>query len=156
MSNSIGAQILSALKTRLETIQTSAGYDVSIKQVRVNESFPTLSAPAMDLPAIEIHDDFEEYQHQASSSYIALTNVLLYLVAEKSSSDASMQDFMSSVRKALFGASANASGNTGVTLGGTVIDLELVGAASDMNMIESNRVYIMRIRLRSHRRTYSD
>lgn len=153
---SIGAEILSALKTRLEGIRTSNSYGLTVKSVKVNTSSPTLNISAMECPLIEIVDEGEEYEHNASSSYWANINILLYLVAEKSWTDSQMQDFMSNIRKALFGGSASATGNTGVTLGGKVSGIWLVGAAADLNMIDTNRVYIMRIRLRSHRTTYSD
>lgn len=153
---SIGADILTALKARLDTIKVANGYDLTIKSVSVNSSAPTLSVAALSLPLVEIVDEGDDYEHQASSSYWANTNILLYLVAQKSWTDAQMQDFMSNIRRAIYGGSASASGNTGVTLGSKVSGIWLVGAASDLNMVESNRVYIMRIRLRSHRTTYSD
>lgn len=153
---SIGGEILTALQSRLQTITTGAGYGNTIKGVRLNTSEPTLNASVIDLPLIEIITEGETYEHNASSSYWATTTVILYLVAEKAYTDVQMENLMTDIRKALFGGSANASGNTGVTLGGKVSSMHLVDAVSDLNMIESNRVYMIRIRLRSHRTTYSD
>lgn len=152
----IAADILEALKARLETIKTAAGYVTNVRKVSLDSSEPTLSKAAMDLPIIEIWDEIEEYEHGASSSYWANQTVILYLVAEKSWTDRKMQQFQTDVRKCLFGGSANANGNTGVTLGGKVSKIELVDSRSDLNMIDSCRVYMMRIKLRSHRTTFSD
>ncbi|WP_460986766.1 hypothetical protein, partial [Staphylococcus aureus] len=77
------------------------------------------------------------------SSYWANTLVILYLVAEKTWTDVQLEDLLADVRKCLFGGSSSASGNTGVTLGGKVSSIHLVDAVSDLNMIESNRVYLM-------------
>lgn len=153
---SIGGDILTALKARLETIAATAGYTNTLRLVRLNTSEATLNAPSLDLPLIEIIQESEQYEHNASSSYWANTLVILYLVTEKSWTDVQLEDLLSDVRKCLFGGSSSASGNTGVTLGGKVSSIHLVDTVSDLNMIESNRVYLMRIRLRSHRTTYSD
>lgn len=148
--------ILTALKTRLETITATNGYGTTVRSVSLDNSQPTLQVAEVDLPLIEIMNEEERYEHGASSSYWANTTVVLYLVAPKPWTDVQMEQFLTDIRKALYGGSANATGNTGVTLGGTVQGIELLGAVSDLNMIDSNRVYMLRIRLRSHRTTYSD
>lgn len=152
--SSTGGNVLSALKARLLTIQETAGYSVSIKSVILDASVPTLNLPAMDLPAIEIMNLAESYDHSASAHYVASMDVILSMIAEKAWTDSQMEDFKRDVIRALYGGASDASGNTGVTLGGTVAGIELVDAQGDLNMIESNRVYLLRVRLRSHRTTY--
>lgn len=152
----IGGDILLALKARLQTIRTANGYGTDVKEVRLDFATPTLNTAETDLPLIEIHDEAEEYEHGASSGYWANTMTVLYMVAPKAWTDVMMQQFLTDVRKALYGGSSNATGNTGITLGGKVSKIELLAAIGDLNMIESNRIYMLRIMLRSHRTTFSD
>ena len=155
--SSIGAEILTALKARLETITTAAGYGSTVKKVYLDRIGPASAESAIDLPCIQIMQDHEDYQHNgASSTYQADQFIVLFLVAEKQWSDAQMEDFMRDVRKCLYGGAADASGNTGITLGGKVSGIWLVGAVADLNMIDSNRVYQLTVKLRSTRTTYRD
>lgn len=152
---SIGAQILTALQARLQTIKTTAGYANTLKSVRLNTSEPTLSTSEMDLPLLEIIEDGETYDHDMGTSYWAEQVIILYLVAPKAWTDSQMQDLLTDVRKCLFGGTADASGNTGMTLGGLLSGgMRLIDATADLNMISSNRVYMMRVRLRSQRTTF--
>ncbi len=153
---SIGGTILTALQARLETITTAAGYTNNVKSVHLNYSEPTLNTSAVDLPLIEIINDSETYEHNAGSSYWADTVVSLYIVAEKSFTDIQMEDLLSDIRKALYGGTSDATGNSGMRLGGAVDSLHLLDTHTDLNMIETNRAWLMRIKLRTHRTTYRD
>lgn len=153
---SVGADILAALVTRLQTVTETAGYSTTIKTVLLNNSQPTLIAGEADLPLVEVKDDTEVYEHEAASSYWANTIVLLYLVAPGSWSDARMQDWMSDIRRAIFGRGPTASGDTGLPLHPRVSTVRLLDACSDLNLVSSNRAYIMRLHLRSLRITYRD
>ena len=154
--SSIGAQILLALQAQLKTIKVAAGYLNDLKDVVMDQRPPSLNTSVVDLPQIQIMQESEKYQHNLGSSYWSFTDILLYLVAEKAWTDAMMEDLKKDVRTCLFGGSASASGNTGITLGGLLQKIELVDSVADLNMIESNRIYLLRIRLHSHRTTYRD
>lgn len=153
---SVGADILAALQTRLSGISTGAGYATDVKSVIINNSQMGMATGETDLPLIEIKDDVEVYEHEASSSYWANTFMLLFLVGPAGWPDSSFQNLMADVRKALFGAGPSATGNTGLPLTPRCNSIELVDAASDLNLVNSNRMYLMRIRVRSHRITYRD
>lgn len=153
---SIGADILAALAARIATVTTAGGYAKTVKRVLVNNSQPTLTLSEADLPLVEVKDDAEVYEHEASSTYWANTLVCLFLVGPSSWSDGDFQDLMADIRRAIFGGGAAASGNTGLPLHARASLVELVDAASDLNMLSSNRTYLMRLRIRSLRTTYRD
>lgn len=153
---SIGADILTALKERLDTVKIANGYDLDIATVRLDKSEPTLNTPSNELPLVEIINESEKYIHGASSLYECVTSVILYMVAEKAWTDSQMEDFKSNIRRALFGGAPHAGANNGVTLNGKVTRIALVDSKSDLNMIDANRIYLMTITLHSHRRTYED
>lgn len=154
-SNRVG-DALEALRTRLLTIKETAGYGISVKTVRVNEAQPTLNVAEKELPLIEIVDEAETYDHSGSSTYIAKMGVVLYAVAPKGWTDFQMQRFLADMRRAIYGGTADASGNTGITLGGKVEKILLLNSAGDLNMLDSCRVYMLRIQLHQQRTTYRD
>lgn len=156
MTTVLAEDILTALQTRLRTIKTAAGYLNDVKQVVMDSSMINLQVAERDLPLIEIINGPETYQHQVGSSYWATTEVILQITAPKAYTDGKMERILRDVRRCLFGGTSNGSGNTGMTLGGLVQNLELVDCQPDLNLIQSNRIYMLRIRLKSHRTTYKD
>lgn len=156
MNTNKGGDILEALEQRLKLIKQSAGYDNTIKHVRLNDSEPTLNTAEQDLPLIEIFDEGDDYEHGSGSSLWAFVTITLYIVAPKAYTDKQMQSILADVRRNLFGGTSDATGNLGITLGGKIAGMELINSKSDMNMIASNRVYLLRFRMRDHRTTYRD
>ncbi len=154
--SSLGGQIFTAIRTRLETIQTSNGYLNDVKKVVTGRARMTLDMPEPDLPYIEVLKDSDNYDHNAGSSYWEDRVLVIFMVAPREWEDVQMEDLMQDVRQCLFGGSANATGNTGMTLSGLVQSMHLIDSHSDLGLIESNRIFSMRIRLRSHRTTYRD
>jgi len=150
------AEIFTALRARLETIQTSAGYTNDVKAVVTGRSRMTLNMPEAELPFVEVLKDSETFDHGASASYWSELLLVIFMVAPREWEDTQMEDLLEDVRKCLFGGSASANGNTGITLGGLIAGMHLVDSHSDLGLIESNRIFSMRIRLRSHRVTYRD
>ncbi len=150
---SVGADLLLAIKARIESIRTTAGYNHTVKTVLLNNSQPTMRTSEADLPLVEIKDDAERYEHAASANYFANTVVCFFLVGPREWTDGQFQDLMSDVRRCIYGNGAAASGNTGLPISG-VQSVELVDAASDLNMVGSNRTYMMRMLFRSSRITY--
>lgn len=153
--SSRGRLILEALAAQLATISTSIGYSTTVRRIISSFGEMTLNTPEVDLPLIEIVNEEENYEHEASASYWANMTVILFLVAPKIWTDGQMEDFKSDIIKCLFGGSANASGNTGITLGGVVQSIHLINSRGDLNLIESNRTYVLRIRMTSQRRSYT-
>lgn len=155
MSASPARQAFEALATQLATITVSAGYRQTVRTILTDFSKLNLNVAESDLPLIEIVDDMTTYQHMASASFWAEMNVILFVVAPKAWTDGQMEDLISDIMKCLFGGSSNASGNTGITLGGVVQSIHLVDSRGDLNLIESNRTYIFKIMMKQLRKTYT-
>lgn len=154
--SSRGRLAIEALRDQLLTISETAGYSVTVRRVIYSLAEMTMNTPEADLPLIEIISEEEVAEHlQASSSYLSQMTIILLLVAPKDWTDGRMEDFKSDIMKCLFGGSANASGNTGVTLGGAVQSIHYLNCRSDLNLVDANRTYFFRIRLDSLKRTYT-
>jgi hypothetical protein len=154
--SSRGRLIIEALKDQLATISTTIGYSVTVRRIIYSIAEMTLNTPETDLPLIEIVSEEDSYNHEgASASYWSELTVILFLVAPKEWTDGMMEDFKSDIIKCLFGGSANATGNSGITLGGVVQSINLLNCRGDLNLVEANRTYVMRLRLTSLRKTYT-
>lgn len=151
---SIGRLAIEALATRLRTLTLANGYDHDMKRVITDSSEMGINLPETDLPTVEIVNDITPYEHMASSSYWAEQHVILFIVAPKSWTDGQMEDLLADIKKCLYGGSASASGNTGITLDGAVQSIHLVQSAGDLNLIEANRTYVLKIILKTLRITY--
>lgn len=156
MSDSKGSLILTALKTRLESITLAHGYRVDIKEVKLNTIDINMNYPSSDLPKIAILNDKARNEQAVSAQYVNNMNVWLQLVAEPEWTDLQMEDFKSDIRQALFGDSPSASGNTGITLGGKITRIDMGEEINDLHMLKVNRVSAMQFTLVSHRISYRD
>ena len=148
--------ILDALKTRLLTIKKAAGYACDLQDVSIGSSGPGLDKAQDACPYIDVIQDVESYKHGASGHYECKSDMLLFTVMPKNWDDGDVAALKRDIRKALFGGTSDATGNTGSTLGGTVTRIELVNCKSDLNMVQANRVIVVEISVYDHRVTYRD
>jgi hypothetical protein len=153
-----GARIIYALKARLESIKTANGYPMSVREVSVNVGEITFDLPSNRLPLIEVIQAPERYEHEACGAVEIVTSVILRLVDERPKTDPDMEFFKSSVIRAIYGNSYNATGNTGIGLedgqGRSIIFPRLVSCETDLNMVPGNRIYALLFELRSRRQTW--
>lgn len=150
------ATAIESLKTRLLTIKESASYSATVKEVEIDGSEMMMNVGEARLPRIEIFDDQEDYNHEVGVSYWSRLNLILFIGAPKSWTNTQMHNLCQDIRKAMFGGTSDATGNTGIPLDQKTRGIELVSLNGDLNMIETNRIYVMRICLVGHRVTYSD
>lgn len=149
-----GADILVALRARLETITIANGYGRTVKKVRGSKSAMDFDVPPSDCPLIEIVQEAAEVDHAGSASIMVDYTFFLLLVDKKDASDEQMEDFQQDVRFAIYGDSPSASGNSGITLGGVVVSCKWRSTKYDLNLVEANRRCVMEWTIRSSQSTY--
>lgn len=153
-----GARILYALKARLETIKTAAGYPMSVREVSLNLSEITFDLPSNRLPLVEIIQAPEKYEHGACGLVEVVTSVILRLVDERKKTDPDMEVFKSSIVRAIYANQYVATGNSGIGLedgqGRTIVFPRLVSCETDLNMVPGNRIYALLFEFRSQRQTW--
>lgn len=149
-----GALILAALKSRLETITVANGYGRTVKKVRGSKSAMDFDIPVSDCPLIEIVQDSANVEHGASSGIIVEYTMFILLIDKKDATDEQMEDFQQDVRFAIYGDSPTASGNSGITLGGNVIDCMWRSTKYDLNLVDANRRCLMEWTIRSKQVTF--
>lgn len=149
-----GSEILTALKSRLESIKTSNGYGRTIKKVRLSRSGMDLDIPTQDCPLIEIYQESATVESGASAHLLVTYTILLLLIDKKDQTDEAMEDFQAEVRAAIYGDSPSALGNSGITLGGKAVKCQWLGTDYDLNLIEANRRCVMTWTITSNQSTY--
>lgn len=149
-----GSEILSALKSRLESITTTNGYGRTIKKVRLSKSGMDLDIPPQDCPLIEIYQESAKVDSGASAHMLVTYTILLLLIDKKDQTDEEMENFQADVRAAIYGDSPSASGNSGITLGGKAVKCQWMGSDYDLNLIEANRRCLMTWTIVSNQVTY--
>jgi hypothetical protein len=154
-----GANILNALKERLETITVANGYPLSVKTVRLNNATITFDVPVTSCPLIEIIQGPEEYQHAMGGQVDVTQSVIIRLVHAKGKTDADMEEFKSSVVRALYADSYAGNSNGGINLSSSgrhnLNMLRLIRCETDLNLLEKNRIYGLLFELKSNRQTWS-
>jgi hypothetical protein len=149
-----GADILTALKSRLQSITVANSYGRTIKNVRLSRSGMDLDIPPQDCPIIEIYQESADVESGASAHIIVTYTILLLLIDRKDQTDEGMEDFQADVKAAIYGAGPAASGNTGITLGGKAVKCQWVGSDYDLNLIQANRRTVMTWQITSSQSTY--
>lgn len=152
MSN--GSDILTALKSRLQSITTTNGYGRTIKSVRLSRSGMDLDIPPQDCPLIEIYQESADVESGASAHIIVTYTILLLLIDKKDQTDEAMEDFQADIKAAIYGDSPSASGNTGITLGGKAVKCQWIATDYDLNLIQANRRMVMTWQITSSQSTY--
>jgi hypothetical protein len=156
---SAGSDILNALKERLESIRTDNGYPLTVKAVKLNTSTITFDIPLTSCPLIEIIQGPEEYEHAASGQLEVVTSLIIRLVHQKGKTDSDMEEFKSSVIRAIYANSYTGNTNAGVGLArsgrNTIVFPRLIRCETDLNLLEKNRIYGLLFELRSNRQTWS-
>jgi len=151
---SVGSDILTALKTRLESITVAHGYGRTVKTVRLSRSGMDLDIPVQDCPLIEIYQEGAMPEHGAGAHILVTYTILLLLIDKKDQTDNEMENFQAEVRAAIYGDSPTASGNTGITLGGKAVKCQWMGTDYDLNLIDANRRCVMTWQIVSSQSTY--
>lgn len=151
---SSGSDILTALKSRLESISIAHGYTRNIKKVRLSRSGMDLDIPVQDCPLIEIYQESATVESGASSHIMVTYTILLLLIDKKDQTDEQMEDFQAEVRAAIYGNSPLASGNSGITLNGKAVKCQWIATDYDLNLIQANRRCVMTWKILSSQSTY--
>lgn len=154
-----GADILLALKERLESINIANGYPLSVKQVKLNSASITFDFPVTSCPFIEIIQGPEEYEHNASGHLGVTQTIILRLIHAKGKTDADMEEYKSAVIRALYANSYTGNSNGGINLASNgrhnLTNLKLLRCETDLNLLEKNRIYGLLFELKSNRQTWS-
>ncbi len=151
---SVGSQILTALKARLEKVTVANGYGRTIKKVRLSRSGMDLDIPRQDCPIVEIYQESATVETHSNAHMLVTYTILLLLIDKKDQTDEQMEDFQADVRAAIYGDSPSASGNTGITLDGKAVKCQWIGTDYDLNLIEANRRCVMTWTIVSSQSTY--
>lgn len=147
------AKILNALKTRLQSITTTAGYPLTVKKVELNAGDILMNTNSLSLPYIEIiNGDNKIEEHNVGGNVRGSLNITLRIVQAKSTSDALMSDFESAVIRCLFGntylgsptASASRLNNGTRDL---LTHMRYTSTFTDLNMINANRIWDINLAL---------
>lgn len=146
------SEILHALGDRLRTITTGNGYDLTVNKVFGDDDEADGKIPmAMDLyeelPAIlmiDADDKISTQHHCVDGQW----NIELQLVASGDRPDSFMLNFVRAVYKAVFADSSTAHRNDAFRgMHPSVYDVKPLDIQSDLNMIETNRVYFLTLSL---------
>lgn len=154
-----GERIIAALKARLETITETAGYPLTLVQVKSDVSEITFNISEAECPLIEIIPGDENYTPKAGGNMDIMAKYYLRLVAAQGQDNAYMERFKAAVIRCLYGASFNATGNSGCALkdgqGNTIVFLRVTRCVPDLNMVKSNRIYALEVEVNSNRQTWA-
>jgi hypothetical protein len=147
---SLHADIQAALAARLATITTANGYGTNVQTVYYDEIPMGLELNDYQLPAIFLIDNVTPLSTQFPKVQ-AKWNVTLQLWSAKVS-DSVMWDFIKDVFKSLYANSPTAEiVGQFRTIHQKIVEISPLSIASDLQMIEANRVYV--ISLEVHYRT---
>ena len=134
------AEILAALAFRLEGIKIVNGYGTDVKKVYVDDIPMGTQLNEYELPAILLLDKDDSLSTE-QSKLVGQWRVTLQLW-NVATSDSVMLAFVRDVYKAIFAGSAVAQ-QTGAfrSLNPKIVEVKPVSIASDLHMIEANRIY---------------
>ncbi len=146
--SSDGSLILTALKTRLETITVSSGYPLTVKTVSLNTGNILIDIAPTKLPYIEIiNGDNKIIERYPGGMIKGSQDITLRICKQKSATDGDMSDFESAVIRCLFGNTYDptASNPSACRLNDGTRDLityiEYISSFTDINLINSNRIW---------------
>lgn len=140
----VRSEILNALKTRLESITQTAGYDVTIKTVYHDKIPVGLELAPEDLPVLFLLDDGSTPEHEHEVVKIAL-NIRIQIVDVEEASDARIHDLHRAIGKAVWANHPVLQTNSNFRFHPKVVQIEMGVDETDLNMIEGNRIATSRM-----------
>jgi len=149
---------IKALIQRLETIRTENGYPLSIKKV---SSKPEMSTTynKMYLPMLEVILGDTQFKSKLGGNLEIETEIIVRIVAEPSKDDAYMELLQSCVFRCNFANSYTQNNNNGATLifdnKHTVKSVIPLAVVTDLNLIESNRIWNVVFSINRNSHTYN-
>jgi len=149
---------IKALIQRLETIRTENGYPLSIKKV---SSKPEMSTTynKMYLPMLEVILGDTQFKSKLGGNLEIETEIIVRIVAEPSKDDAYMELLQSCVFRCIFANSYTQNNNNGATLifdnKHTVKSVIPLAVVTDLNLIESNRIWNVVFSINRNSHTYN-
>jgi hypothetical protein len=149
-----GANFLLEIKSRLESIRTTANYPLSVNKVVVASGILNLDIPASQLPCIEITQGREQYTPQLHGKLEVESFLILRLVNLAKATDMDMEEFKASVIRCMYANSWNAQTNDATRFNNTVNWIRLEHCETDQGLIESNRVWYVVFSVHRHTTTY--
>ena len=144
MADSKRALITDGLAERLRKITTANGYGTNVKKVFIDDIPMGLDFDEFEMPAILVisGDDKAEMKHQCM--YGSWHHELQ--LWHNRVSDAVMNEFVRDVYKAIYADSPTLQRNTAFkSIHPSIYDVKPLPILSDLNMIETNRCYIVNL-----------
>lgn len=140
MTDSIRAQILENMATRLDTIKQANGYGLDVYQVFYDEIPMGIQIQDDFLPAIVLIDSIESMRMEQNNA-IGTWELELQLWQTRVG-DLEMNEYVRNVIKCIFANSPTAESVQGVRqLHPNVRQVRVISITPDLNLIEANRVY---------------
>lgn len=132
--------IAKAIRDRLATITTAAGYPATIKRVFFDDIPMGLELKGTDMPAIFMLDEGAPYIHEQGCLNVAMS-LRLQVWDTGKKTDEQMHDYLRAIAKAIYADSPSANRlDAWRTFHPAMTWVELVGDEGDLHMIEANRV----------------
>jgi len=139
MSDSKRAEIQEALKARLETITSANGYVTAVQRVFMDNIPMGLDLDEHELPAILVIAGDDNLEHKVGCLHGRWTFELQLWHGEQP--DAVMDQFVRDVHKAIYANSPTAKRRDAFRIHTAVYKITTTAIATDLNMIDANRVY---------------
>ena len=141
-------EILANLKTRLDSITTAAGYATNLFRVFKDQIPMGMSLEPHELPAILLIPGMTKIDPKPSNRINCEWTVYLQLI-DGAVSDSAMMNFVTDVGKAIFAGNATADRQDEYrTIHPSIYKLDIVAIEPDLNMIDSNRFFIVELNIK--------
>lgn len=150
-----GEELLNALKSRLEKIQTANAYPISVKKVLVSHNELQINVESSSCPLIEIVQGVESYEHMPNGGMRKISDIGLRLIAKKGETDQYMERFKSAIVRCIYCDAYDKQGNDGIRLSSGVVHPRIIQTIPDYGVIEANRIYVVVFEVISNIQTWS-
>lgn len=147
MADSKKAQIMDALAAKLATVTAGNGYDTDVQKVFHNEIPMGLQLDNHELPAVFVigGDDTVDHKLQWVDGNWEIEVQLLH----KDVTDSVMHNFVRDIAKAVFAGSATGTSSSAWrSLHPSITYIHILDVEEDLNMIEANRFFIVKLMLK--------
>lgn len=145
---SIRDEILTNLKSRLDTIKTAVGYSTNVFKIFKDQIPMGMSLEPHELPAVLLIPGMTKIDPKPSNRINCEWTVYLQLI-DGAVSDAAMMNFVTDIGKAIFAGNATADRQDDYrTIHPSIYKFDIVAIEPDLNMIDSNRFFIVELNIK--------
>jgi hypothetical protein len=142
-----------ALKTRLETITTANGYDLTVKKVWFDDIPLGLGLSPEDLPALLLLDDGASFTHEHQLVNVQLA-IRVQIVESEEAPDNRLNAIIRAIGKAVWANSAVAEVQDQFRFHPKVYQVAMESDETDLHVIDGNRIATTRMIVHYRTRPY--